>query len=692
VRPAGTSATEEQVKAAYLVSKTIRADLTARGFSEPIFAESGNGYHLVYRLDDIPNNDTTTTIIKSFLIQLAEIYDTPIVKVDISVHNASRLIKLYGTVACKGDHTDLAPHRLSKIIYAPNIPISVSLEQLQALVPSVEKPPTCGSRRESKRVFRLDIFLARLGIGYKTGPYNGGTRYLLEHCPFNSDHGPGEAAIFDNDGKFGFRCQHNSCSDRHWSDVRELVDGPRNKQWVGQHHQPQVSAGQHEVGHIDEAAIVLEEVERLNQNHFVSCEGGRTYVFKETFDNQMGRNVLVRFQFIDFVNYYLNQPIISHHDKNGKPVSRSIGKVWLEHPGRRQYEEIVFVPGDESSPGKYNLWKGFTVEPVNGSWALMQDHIYRIICCDNPILFAYVLGWLATAVQMPGSQAETALVLRGLMGTGKGIIGNYMCKLFGENGTHIVNGKHLTGNFNSHLGNTVFLFVDEAFWAGDKVGLSVLKGLITEPTLTIEGKGRDVVFRRNMLHILLASNSEWVVPAGLEERRFCVLDVSDSKLQDKKYFADLCNQMDNGGLQAMLYDLLHYNLTDYEIRDVPVTRGLFEQKLQSLDPFSQWWFHRLQEGELISGKEWGLVLTNQLYLSYVESMSNRAISHRSGETMFGIALKRILPKGSILRQRRPNVDGAKREWFYLFPNLEVCRKHFELRIKYDIDWECPSSV
>jgi hypothetical protein len=55
-------------------------------------------------------------------------------------------------------------------------------------------------------------------------------RWKLKACPFNYEHGPGEAAVFQTpDGRLGFKCQHSSCADRHWRDLRGLVDGP--KEW-----------------------------------------------------------------------------------------------------------------------------------------------------------------------------------------------------------------------------------------------------------------------------------------------------------------------------------------------------------------------------------------------------------------------------------------------------------------------------
>jgi len=52
------------------------------------------------------------------------------------------------------------------------------------------------------------------------------TIYVIETCPFNAEHtGNGETAIIQwHDGKLGFKCHHNSCADKRWVDVRELLE------------------------------------------------------------------------------------------------------------------------------------------------------------------------------------------------------------------------------------------------------------------------------------------------------------------------------------------------------------------------------------------------------------------------------------------------------------------------------------
>jgi len=152
------------------------------------------------------------------------------------------------------------------------------------------------------------------------------------------------------------------------------------------------------------------------------------------------------------------------------------------------------------------------------------------------------------------------------------------------------------GNFNAHLRDAVMLFADEAFFAGDRQHESVLKGLITEPTLPIEGKYQNVVQVANMLHVGMASNSDWVVPATRDERRFFALDVADNRVGDRRYFTAIVEQMKAGGLAALIYDMLRQDISAFEVRDIPHTDALDDQKRHSLDSLDKWLLAVLERG------------------------------------------------------------------------------------------------
>ena len=231
VRPKDTSATDEQLAAAKDAAIQCANWLDERGWPDPTIAESGNGMHLLYPVD-LPNDEQTTNAIKSALEAIGKAIDTAAIRVDRAVFNAARITKLYGSVATKGDHLPTAPHRLSRILNAPGRAVLLTLDKLMDLAPPSQAAQdhadkTAPRKPQGSKSFDIYDFLTRMDIEYTAGQHYNGERFLLARCPFNPDHGKGEAAIFRSaSGKLGFKCQHDSCRERHWRDVRESVDGP----------------------------------------------------------------------------------------------------------------------------------------------------------------------------------------------------------------------------------------------------------------------------------------------------------------------------------------------------------------------------------------------------------------------------------------------------------------------------------
>jgi hypothetical protein len=251
---------------------------------------------------------------------------------------------------------------------------------------------------------------------------------------------------------------------------------------------------------------------------------------------------------------------------------------------------------------------------------------------------------MARLVQHPDRQGETAIVMRGGEGTGKGTLARALLHILGQHGLTISNAKHLTGNFNGHLRDCAFLFADEAFYAGDKQHVGVLKALITEPSITVESKYKNPVQVPNFVHLMMASNEQWVVPAALDARRFCVLEVSEERKSDHDYFAAIWREMDNGGYEAMLHDLLTYDLTRFNVRAVPVTRGLQTQRGLSLGTGEAWWRDVLHRGYVYKSKlgleeyfsQWhDVVATEILFISYEDYAKGRHERHPMSRETFG---------------------------------------------------------
>jgi hypothetical protein len=117
VRISGVSATNAETNAARAVLDAVRGDLDTRGWPAPITIDSGNGYHAWYRID-LPADDDG--MVKDILATLARKHNTAAAKVDTSVFNASRIAKLPGTWARKGDSTPERPHRMARVLEVPD--------------------------------------------------------------------------------------------------------------------------------------------------------------------------------------------------------------------------------------------------------------------------------------------------------------------------------------------------------------------------------------------------------------------------------------------------------------------------------------------------------------------------------------------------------------------------------------------
>ena len=203
-------------------------------------------------------------------------------------------------------------------------------------------------------------------------------------------------------------------------------------------------------------------------------------------------------------------------------------------------------------------------------------------------------------VQFPKEKPGVAVVLRSdAQGVGKSRFAEYVGSLLGRHFSTVTHGRHIHGNFNSHLKDTLLLFGDEAVWGGDRSTESILKQLITEPSMIIEMKGKDVFAVRSYLRLMLATNSEWAAPVSLTDRRYFVLNVSDSRKNDHDFFKRLIYEQTHGGSEALLQALMDFDLSDFEVRNIPETPARLDQKLLSMELIEKWWLEILSNEDFL---------------------------------------------------------------------------------------------
>jgi len=254
-RPSGISSTDDELKKAITLRNKIYKYLVNELKWPPgIPAVSGNGAHLVFKLDpaiEIKNRDNVSDDpgpqeIKQCLLALAHKFGSKEVDVDISVFNPARIWKLYGTSARKGDHTDLRPHRKSYIerkflkttpdhsqvigadeklrkALAVMAPKDAETEDEYQRSDKSQKSQPRASQETDLGEFDVEKYLTAHGITFNVKHRGDRTLYRLDHCLFDPSHGKNDAYIQRTPGSpLIYHCSHQSCNHT-WKEARYWI-------------------------------------------------------------------------------------------------------------------------------------------------------------------------------------------------------------------------------------------------------------------------------------------------------------------------------------------------------------------------------------------------------------------------------------------------------------------------------------
>lgn len=225
VRDADTSATNEQLAEARALATTIVETLHGEGWPRPTVVCSGNGMHIYHRLDLEGGSDLPRRALRG----LDERFSTAAVKVDVTVGNAARVMRVPGSWTTKGGDRSL--HRICTLEVTGEDRL-LTRDQLEAVAPT-ESSRTKTDPGISTGSFDVHAWLERHGVKHRgKEPWPGGGagahRWVLDVCPFDPNHNRGEAVITQQvNGAIGFTCHHDSCSEHGWKEFRKIIESVR---------------------------------------------------------------------------------------------------------------------------------------------------------------------------------------------------------------------------------------------------------------------------------------------------------------------------------------------------------------------------------------------------------------------------------------------------------------------------------
>jgi hypothetical protein len=230
VRKPQTSATEWQ-KSAASWCKTIAVGSLRRELNmpDPVIADSGNGYYALYRTDEPNNREMDDLFRNATKAAAAKFSMKDVADIDPVTHNASRLLKLFGTMARKGLDNAKTPHRYSGLGGIPKKLRAVTRDQLEKLASGAPGPKKSAATNTSAvgTAAKVDEFLKRAAITVKSveDSPDGSKKWVLVQCWFIPDH-KDPAVFLYPDGVLAYRCFHRSCGQNknRWKKFRQSVE------------------------------------------------------------------------------------------------------------------------------------------------------------------------------------------------------------------------------------------------------------------------------------------------------------------------------------------------------------------------------------------------------------------------------------------------------------------------------------
>lgn len=429
-------------------------------------------------------------------------------------------------------------------------------------------------------------------------------------------------------------------------------------------------ASVHDVG-----VIAPDEALELFDGNFSLVVGGKPFAIDSDYN---------RYSLRDGKDAFRNLTVEIPGEK--KPTFKNAFEYWWGNTQQR-YIRLVFKPGLEPDSRELNLWHGFEFEPhSHGNCDTFMDHLFRNVCQGDEAHYDFLLDWMAHLVQKPYEKIGIVLALRGKQASGKSIVGELIGRLISRRHFLRVDSiQQLTSRFNADFADKLLVLADEAVWGGDKKQESSLKNLITASSLTVEPKGFERFSVDSYMRFVLTSNENWLAPISLNDRRYFVLDVGDDNRNDRSFFGQMMDEMENqNGFERLLHILATRDISVRNWGQIPMTEAKAENIERSLDSFYQWLFESLLYGtestdtnDLFYGCsscEDLCVPAESVRSSYRGFCDYWDVRHRYDAAQFGKELSKVLGVRTVRKRTRPS---NKRENHYNIPDITTCRKRFE---------------
>jgi hypothetical protein len=236
----------------------------------------------------------------------------------------------------------------------------------------------------------------------------------------------------------------------------------------------------------------------------------------------------------------------------------------------------------------FNTYNGFAIDAIDGDCGVVLNHLKEVWADNDNNLYFYIINWFAHAIQYPGEKIGTALAMNGQEGSGKGCILNLIRLIMGNYLYSTSDNSVVNKNFNGEIEKKLLVFFDEIGWT-EKDCQGKLKQWITEPTISIEGKGIERKEIKSFHNFIFTTNNIRIMNLSKTDRRYVIFKTSNKYCGDYEYFKPFFDKENTKKLASAFYHyLLQVDISNWNPAIIPYTNERQEQIELSKNKVESW--------------------------------------------------------------------------------------------------------
>jgi flagellar motor protein MotB len=370
--------------------------------------------------------------------------------------------------------------------------------------------------------------------------------------------------------------------------------------------------------------------------------------------------------------------VYNDFDEKGKIIKKNFIFDWLKNnPDQKTYDDMECYPNESICPENiFNTWIPFAMEKVtewthneNGLQAILS-HI-KILCGNDDVSYNYMLSWIAQMIQCPWTKTICPIFIS-KEGAGKGTLMRILSKMIGDHKYFETSNpsQHIWGQFNGALSNAYLVNIDELSKKDTILFEGMIKGLITNPYLTINNKGVSSYPITSYHRFIITTNNEDPVKTKEDDRRKFINRCSDELINNVEYFKKINEYIDDVNVIKTCYEFFKsyvYKTKNEKGEEIEITMDYFnkiplpvtefhrDMKESNMSPIEMW----VKSFALENFNEQKIELFSSEQYDFFKMWCVKCgIEYHISTVQFGVRLKNLKISG-IDKGKHTNVGDTK---------------------------------